>query len=54
MSATHHAIRRFCAAWVGLCAALALHVTDEALTGFLDVYNPAVQATSPGRSTSAA
>ena len=31
-------------AWVLLCAALALHVTDEALTGFLSVYNPTVQA----------
>jgi len=29
-------------AWVILCAALALHVLDEALTGFLDVYNPTV------------
>jgi hypothetical protein len=27
-------------AWVTLCLALALHVTDEALTGFLDVYIP--------------
>lgn len=44
MSAFHYAVRRFGAAWLGLCAALALHVTDEALTGFLDVYNPAVQA----------
>ena len=44
MSASPHAIRRFGAAWVGLCAVLALHVTDEALTGFLDVYNPTVQA----------
>jgi len=25
-----------------MCAALALHVTDEALTGFLAVYNPTV------------
>jgi multisubunit Na+/H+ antiporter MnhE subunit len=31
-------------AWLGLCAALALHVLDEALTGFLDVYNPTVLA----------
>jgi len=29
-------------AWIGLCGALALHVTDEALTGFLSVYNPTV------------
>lgn len=27
-------------AWLALCAALALHVTDEALTGFLSVWNP--------------
>jgi hypothetical protein len=27
---------------MGLCAALAVHVVDEALTNFLDVYNPAV------------
>jgi hypothetical protein len=31
-------------AWVGLAAALALHVTDEALTDFLSVYNPTVLA----------
>jgi hypothetical protein len=31
-------------AWVLLCLALALHVTDEATTGFLDVYNPTVIA----------
>src|SRR5713226_6464965 len=31
-------------AWVALCAALAVHVTDEALTGFLSVYNPTVLA----------
>ena len=31
-------------AWLGLTAALALHVADEALTGFLDVYNPTVTA----------
>ena len=29
-------------AWLALCAALALHVTDEALTDFLSVYNPSV------------
>lgn len=29
-------------AWLILCAALALHVLDEALTGFLEVYNPTV------------
>ena len=31
-------------AWVALCLALALHVLDEASTGFLSVYNPTVQA----------
>ncbi len=31
-------------AWLLMCAALALHVTDEALTGFLAVYNPTVLA----------
>jgi hypothetical protein len=31
-------------AWLLLCFALALHVADEALTGFLDVYNPTVLA----------
>ncbi|MCI0348869.1 MAG: hypothetical protein L0Z53_05530 [Acidobacteriales bacterium] len=31
-------------AWVALTTALALHVTDEALTGFLSVYNPTVLA----------
>ena len=27
-----------------MCVALAIHVTDEALTDFLSVYNPAVRA----------
>jgi len=31
-------------AWISLCVALAIHVTDEALTDFLSVYNPAVTA----------
>ncbi|HLB89486.1 MAG TPA: hypothetical protein VJK29_17660 [Terriglobales bacterium] len=31
-------------AWVALCLALAIHVTDEASTGFLSVYNPTVLA----------
>ena len=30
--------------WIAFCCALALHVTDEALTGFLTVYNPTVVA----------
>ena len=29
---------------MGLCLALAVHVADEALTDFLSVYNPAVEA----------
>lgn len=36
--------RRLGFAWVGLWLSLALHVTDEALTGFLSVYNPTVLA----------
>jgi len=35
---------QFGRAWIGLAGALALHVTDEALTDFLSVYNPAVLA----------
>ena len=31
-------------AWVLLCCGLLLHVSDEALTGFLSVYNPTVIA----------
>lgn len=31
-------------AWIGLCLALAIHVTDEAMTGFLEFYNPTVSA----------
>jgi len=31
-------------AWVAMCLALAIHVGDEALTGFLSVYNPTVSA----------
>ena len=31
-------------AWILLCLALALHVVDEACTGFLSVYNPTVMA----------
>lgn len=36
--------RRWGWAWVAVCLALAVHVTDEALTDFLSVYNPAVRA----------
>ena len=35
---------RFGLAWLALCAALAIHVADEALTDFLSAYNPAVRA----------
>lgn len=35
---------RFGLAWAVLCAALAIHVADEALTDFLSVYNPTVRA----------
>ena len=38
------AARRFGIAWIGLTLCLALHVTDEALTDFLSVYNPTVLA----------
>ncbi len=34
--------RRHWWAWICLCAALAIHVVDEALTDFLAIYNPAV------------
>lgn len=44
-SASHcAAVCRLGVAWVILWIALALHVTDEALTGFLSVYNPTVLA----------
>lgn len=35
-------IRRWRIAWLALAGALALHVADEALTGFLPVYNSVV------------
>jgi len=38
------AVRLFGRAWLALAGALALHVTDEALTDFLAVYNPTVRA----------
>jgi len=31
-------------AWLAVCLSLALHVLDEALNGFLSVYNPAANA----------
>jgi hypothetical protein len=33
---------RFGYAWLALTGALAIHVADEALNGFLDIYNPTV------------
>jgi hypothetical protein len=36
--------RKLVHAWILLCLALALHVFDEAITGFLSVYNPTVMA----------
>lgn len=41
--------RRHWLAWIGLCAALAIHVVDEAVTDFLAVYNPAVLAMRESR-----
>jgi hypothetical protein len=32
----------FGSAWFALCCAFALHIVDEAFTGFLSVYNPTV------------
>jgi len=37
-------VAQFGLAWLALCVAFAIHVTDEALTDFLSAYNPAVQA----------
>ena len=37
-------LHRLGIAWIIFCFALALHVTDEALTGFLSVNNPTVLA----------
>jgi len=37
--------RRHWLAWIALCGALAIHVADEALTGFLDRYNPIFRET---------
>ena len=36
--------RSFGRAWVAMAVVIALHVTDEAATDFLSVYNPAVRA----------
>ena len=34
----------FAFAWLAVCVAFAVHIADEALTGFLSVYNPMVRA----------
>ncbi len=44
MNITELAARRWGIAWMALCVSLAIHVTDEALTNFLSVYNPSVLA----------
>ncbi len=44
MAATAPASHRLGIAWTFLCIAFAAHVADEALTGFLAVYNPTVLA----------
>jgi hypothetical protein len=41
MTETHLTKERF-NAWLILCAALAIHIADEALSGFLELYNPTV------------
>jgi Protein of unknown function with HXXEE motif len=41
---THPTSARFGRAWLALTICLAAHVADEALTGFLDVYNPIVRS----------
>jgi hypothetical protein len=43
MTAPQQTASRFGWAWLALALAPALHVTDEALTRFLSVYNPAVR-----------
>lgn len=40
--------RRHWLAWITLCAAVAVHIADEALTDFLSIYNPAVLAVRAG------
>jgi hypothetical protein len=36
--------RRWGMSWIALCFALAVHVFDEATTGFLELWNPTVSA----------
>jgi len=44
MTTREQTAHRFGMAWVGLSLCLGAHVVDEALSGFLEVYNPAVRA----------
>ena len=44
MNARTESVVRHGWAWVALTLALAVHVADEALTDFLSVYNPTVEA----------
>jgi len=44
MTQAHANANGFGRAWFALCVAFALHVLDEASTGFLSVYNPTVIA----------
>jgi hypothetical protein len=43
-STSSASVRRLGTAWISFCFALALHVIDEAVTGFLAIYNPTVIA----------
>ena len=43
-SSSSMSVHRLGVAWMSFCFALALHVTDEALTGFLSIYNPTIMA----------
>ncbi len=43
MNTFERTISRFGLAWLALALCVAVHVADEASTGFLDVYNPAVR-----------
>lgn len=41
---TTHSNHRVGMAWILICVAIALHVADEAINGFLNIYNPTVLA----------
>lgn len=43
MQETHLSAQRFTRAWLLLCAALAVHIADEARHGFLGLWNPTVR-----------